>query len=43
MSDGQQAIVVTPPEFAGTDEDQPHEIRVVLSWFDELKEKVPVP
>ena len=38
MPDGQRFVIVAPPE------EVPHpRINVVLNWFDELKERVPVP
>ena len=39
--DGQRFVFVQP--MGAKSEDQPHEIRVVLNWFEELKAKVPIP
>ncbi len=40
-TDGQRFLTVKPGE---TDEDaQPLRINIVLNWFEELKERVPVP
>ncbi len=39
--DGQRFVFVQPP--AGESDDPPRQIHVVLNWFEELKERVPVP
>ncbi len=39
--DGQRFVFVQPLEEEG--DDRPHHINVVLNWFEELKERVPMP
>ena len=40
--DGQRFVLVTP-EVVEAGDDRLRQIRVVLNWFEELKERVPVP
>ena len=43
MPDGEQLLVVLPVEQTGTDQAPRSQLHVVLNWFEELKERVPVP
>jgi len=42
--DGQRFLMVFPADQADSDAETPDEqINIVLNWFEELKERVPVP
>ena len=41
--DGEHLVMVFPADLTDSDSLAPAEIHVVLNWFEELKERVPVP
>jgi hypothetical protein len=42
-SDGKQLLMVFPVDWPDTGEPARPQINIVLNWFEELKERVPVP
>ncbi len=43
MPDGEQFVVIIPADQTETSESARPQINIVLNWFEELKERVPVP
>ena len=43
MPDGQQFLITIPVDQSDSGEPARPQINIVLNWFEELKERVPVP
>ena len=43
MPDGKRFVVIVPPGQTESTEFAQPQINVILNWFEELKERVPVP